>query len=100
MPLFTFLEFFDTGGGMARAGLGPSWRCLFANDIDPMKGSVYAMNFGRDHLRVCDVARLTLADLPATTADLAWASFPCQDLSLAGNGKGSAGSGPDRLAVL
>jgi len=53
---FTFLEFFS-GGGMARVGLGPSWQCLFANDIDVMKGAAYAMNFGRDHLRACDVAR-------------------------------------------
>ena len=28
-----FLEFF-AGGGMARIGLGPSWRCLFANEND------------------------------------------------------------------
>jgi DNA (cytosine-5)-methyltransferase 1 len=28
-----FYEFF-CGGGMARAGLGEAWRCLFANDID------------------------------------------------------------------
>ena len=32
----TYLEFF-AGGGMARAGLGESWRCLFANDFDQMK---------------------------------------------------------------
>ena len=32
----TFYEFF-AGAGMARAGLGPGWRCLFANDIDPNK---------------------------------------------------------------
>ena len=31
----TFLEFF--AGGMARAGLGAGWRCLFANDFDPGK---------------------------------------------------------------
>ena len=29
----TFYEFF-AGGGMARAGLGANWFCLFANDID------------------------------------------------------------------
>ena len=34
----TFYEFF-AGDGMARAGLEPEWRCLFANDIDP-KSSV------------------------------------------------------------
>ena len=34
---------------------------------------------------------LTAADLPGA-ADLAWASFPCQDLSLAGVGAGLKGS--------
>ena len=32
----TFYEFF-AGGGMARAGFGPEWTCLFANDNDPKK---------------------------------------------------------------
>jgi DNA (cytosine-5)-methyltransferase 1 len=31
-------EFF-AGAGMARAGLGPGWRCDFANDIDAGKGA-------------------------------------------------------------
>jgi DNA (cytosine-5)-methyltransferase 1 len=30
----TLLELF-AGGGMARLGFGPSWTCVFANDIDP-----------------------------------------------------------------
>jgi len=88
---FSFLEFF-AGGGMAREGLGPSWQCLFANDIAQTKGAAYAMNFGHAHLRVCDIAALTIADIPTVTADLAWASFPCQDLSLAGDGKGLGGA--------
>ena len=29
----SFYEFF-AGGGMARAGLGEGWDCLFANDFD------------------------------------------------------------------
>ena len=33
-----FYEFF-AGGGMARTGLGPDWRCLFANDFDPGKAA-------------------------------------------------------------
>ena len=33
-----FYEFF-AGGGMFRAGLGPGWSCLFANDIDPKKAA-------------------------------------------------------------
>ena len=79
----TFYEFF-AGGGMARAGLGDGWRCLFANDFDPMKAATYAANWGSDHFVCGDVAKLTTADLPGS-ADLAWASFPCQDLSLAGD---------------
>lgn len=72
---------------MARAGLGPRWRCAFANDFDPMKAEAYADNWGRDDLLCGDVNALTTADLPGC-ADLAWASFPCQDLSLAGNTAG------------
>src|SRR5690606_8956743 len=37
-----------------------------------------------------DVAAVSTADLPGS-ADLAWASFPCQDLSLAGAGAGLKG---------
>ena len=79
----TFYEFF-AGGGMANAGLGAGWRCTFANDFDPMKARTYTENWGGDHLVCGDVAKLTTADLPGR-ADLAWASFPCQDLSLAGD---------------
>ena len=85
-----FYEFF-CGGGMARAGLEPEWRCLFANDVDPRKGAAYAANWGSEQLRIADVASLRAADLPGS-ADLAWASFPCQDLSLAGAGAGLDGA--------
>jgi DNA (cytosine-5)-methyltransferase 1 len=85
----TFYEFF-AGGGMARAGLGPGWTCLFANDFDPRKAESYAANWGSDHLHVGDVAAVELAELPGH-ADLAWASFPCQDLSLAGAYRGLKG---------
>lgn len=78
----TFHEFF-AGGGMARLGLGPDWRCLTANDIDAKKCAAYRANFGGDHLIEGDVGAISPADLPGE-ADLAWASFPCQDLSLAG----------------
>jgi DNA (cytosine-5)-methyltransferase 1 len=86
----TFLEFF-AGGGMARLGLGSSWRCLFANDIDPDKGTAYATNFGGDVLVVGDAASLTTADLPGH-ADLAWMSPPCRDLSEAGPRVGLKGN--------
>jgi DNA (cytosine-5)-methyltransferase 1 len=80
---FSFLEFF-AGGGMARLGLGDSWRCLLANDFDPQKCAAYRANFGDDDLVEADIAALGLSDLPGERADLIWGSFPCQDLSLAG----------------
>jgi DNA (cytosine-5)-methyltransferase 1 len=83
-----FYEFF-AGGGMVRLGLR-NWTCLFANDIDKKKAATYSKAFGSDHLLVEDVAKLTASQLPGH-ADLAWASFPCQDLSLAGNGAGLRG---------
>ena len=82
----TYYEFF-AGGGMARAGLGSGWRCLFANDFDSMKAATYRANWGGDDLLCEDVAKLSVADLIGK-ADLAWASFPCQDLSLAGDSAG------------
>ena len=85
----SFYELF-AGGGMARLGLGPNWRCLFANDFDEKKADAYAQNFGSAHLCVDDVANVTASDLP-DHADLLWASFPCQDLSLAGKGVGLCG---------
>jgi len=86
----TFYEFF-AGGGMARLGIGPAWRCLFANEWSEKKAAAYRARFGGEELRVCDVATLKAAELPGRT-NLAWASFPCQDLSLAGNGAGLAGA--------
>ena len=87
MTQYTFAEFF-AGGGMARAGLGPAWRCLFANDFDEKKVSTYEANWGAGDIKRADIASLTLADLPGPALDLAWASFPCQDLSLAGTYRG------------
>ena len=70
MAEFAFYEFF-CGGGMARAGLGPRWRCAFANDFDGEKAKTYVANWGAAELRVADVATLEAHDLP-DRADLAW----------------------------
>lgn len=88
---FTFYEFF-AGGGMARAGLGLDWQCLFANDFDHKKSATYADNWGLGTILTKDVREVTVKDLPAAPADLIWASFPCQDLSLAGMGAGLKGN--------
>ena len=84
-----FFEFF-AGGGMARIGLGSRWRCMFANEWRPEKAASYRRYFGGRELHVEDVAKLTLDDLPGVPT-LVWASFPCQDLSLAGMGAGLDG---------
>lgn len=88
---FTFYEFF-AGGGMARLGLGERWSCAFANDFDPVKAATYRANFvdAADHFHEGDVWALTPDDLPGR-ADLAWASSPCQDFSLAGARAGLGG---------
>ena len=80
-------------------GLGPEWSCLFANDNDPKKAASYARNWGDAEIRLADVAELTPAHLPGV-ADLAWASFPCQDLSLAGYGAGLRGERFRRLLAF
>ncbi len=85
-----FYEFF-AGGGMVRAGLGAGWDCLFANDFDARKAQTYEANWGAGgELAVGDIRALDAATLPGRP-DLVWGSFPCQDLSLAGQGAGLAG---------
>jgi DNA (cytosine-5)-methyltransferase 1 len=56
--------------------------------LEVSKVSTYKANWGESDIRWGDVADLTLADLPFATVDLSWASFPCQDLSLAGSYRG------------
>jgi DNA (cytosine-5)-methyltransferase 1 len=87
----SFYEFF-AGGGMARLGLGAAWTCAFANDFDPVKAQTYRDNFADadEHFHQGDVWKLAASDLPGR-ADLAWASSPCQDFSLAGARAGLAG---------
>lgn len=85
----SFYEFF-AGGGMARAGLGSDWQCLFANDFDHKKSTIYRANWGDKELLTGDVRQIKTDKLPGD-ADLVWGSFPCQDLSLAGGGAGLKG---------
>ena len=89
---FTVAEFF-AGSGMARAGLGSRWGCVFANDIDPKKADAYRRNWGgaQSEMIIADVWNLTHADVPHN-ADAWWCSFPCQDLSLSGQRRGLAGA--------
>jgi DNA (cytosine-5)-methyltransferase 1 len=79
---FNLYEFF-AGGGLAGLGL-TGFRTTFANDLDAAKAASWRANHADpDILRLADVWDLTPDDLPGQ-ADLAWASSPCQDVSLAG----------------
>lgn len=84
-PLYEFFA----GGGLARLGLEPDFACVFANDFDPAKAAAYRAAWGEANMRQGDIWSLGAADLPGKAA-LAWASFPCQDLSLAGARRGLA----------
>jgi len=86
----TALEFF-AGIGLARMGLERAgWRVIFANDIDPLKKDMHAGHWGEDPTYLLgSVFDLNPQDIPS--AEMAWASFPCVDLSLAGNRAGLRG---------
>lgn len=96
---YTVAEFF-AGIGLARLGLesaSASFKVTWANDLAPDKQDMYVGHFGAseaDHYRVEDIEvvakDIEAAGLP-TNLDLAWASFPCTDLSLAGGRQGLAG---------
>ncbi|CAL1690002.1 Modification methylase HpaII [Brevundimonas subvibrioides] len=90
-PAPAVYEFF-AGGGLAGLGLH-GFRTLFANDMDRAKAASWRANHAGD-IHVGDVWTLDAGDLPGR-ADLAWASSPCQDVSLAGarGGLGARRSG-------
>lgn len=75
------LEFF-AGSGLASEALKTHFKTVWANDNCVKKQVVYRANHNTPFL--LDTIENVRGDaLPA--AQLAWASFPCQDLSLAGN---------------
>lgn len=89
----TFLEFF-AGVGLVHLGLkGSGWECVYANDISAKKEEMYrdefpaAGYFHREDIWNTDevLRRIT------RRAALAAATFPCKDLSLAGQMRGLEG---------
>ena len=79
---WTMHEFF-AGSGLVAYGLKGMFSPIWANDICEKKGAVYRSNFESNHLVLDDIKNIHGCDIP--TAHLSWASFPCQDLSLAGS---------------
>ncbi len=80
-PRHAYLEFF-AGSGLVAQGLKTMFTPIWANDIDVKKAAVYTANHTEKHFHLGSIADVAGNELPA--AALAWASFPCQDLSLAG----------------
>lgn len=87
----TVAEFF-AGIGLMRMGLEQAgWNTVWANDIDEDKLVMYRGHYANDsaHFHLGDVHDLLPNEIPSVA--LATASFPCNDLSLAGARRGLAG---------
>ncbi|MEU6401538.1 DNA (cytosine-5-)-methyltransferase [Streptomyces sp. NPDC046985] len=95
---FTVAEFF-AGIGLARLGLesgGTGFKVTWANDLDDQKHDMYKRHFAdaEDHYVLRDIREIAddiRSPLAPHGVSLAWASFPCTDLSLAGGRSGLAG---------
>lgn len=95
-PALKVAEFF-AGIGLARMGLeSAGFEVAWANDIEKSKYLMYEGHFrdealsGKSHFELGDIGAVSGASLP--DVELAWSSFPCTDLSLAGGRAGLAGS--------
>ncbi|MEM8642089.1 MAG: DNA (cytosine-5-)-methyltransferase [Cyanobacteria bacterium P01_G01_bin.54] len=87
----TCAEYF-AGIGLVRLGLEKAgWNVVFANDWSSRKFEMYSAYFkdASENYKVQDIFSINSIDIPNTL--LATASFPCIDLSLAGNLKGIDG---------
>jgi DNA (cytosine-5)-methyltransferase 1 len=90
LPQKTVAEFF-AGIGLVRLAFDlAGWKTIFANDNDPQKIEMYKTNFGNEGLDSRNIHDLKIVDIP--TCALATASFPCNDLSLAGSREGLNGT--------
>lgn len=101
----SFAEFF-AGVGLVHEGLRHDhWQCVWANDISQEKQATYTANYGAaqfylDDLWNCVAAPDLSHDLIPDSCFLYTASFPCTDLSLAGDRKGLAGAESGSLHAL
>jgi len=86
------LDFF-AGSGLVTEALRRCFDVVWSNDVCPRKAAVYCANHPEHRFQPGRIEDVRGPDLPE--AVLSWASFPCQDLSLAGNIEGihSARSG-------
>jgi DNA (cytosine-5)-methyltransferase 1 len=86
---FRIAEFFAGIGLVGAAVKNVGGTVAFANDIEPSKYALYKDNYPDDPFTLGDIREIRGEDVP--DIELATASFPCTDLSLAGNRAGLAG---------
>lgn len=91
-PTPTFVDFF-AGSGLVTQGVKHVCQPVWSNDICPKKAAIYTANHGAGHFHLGSIENVRGAEIPQ--GDIVWASFPCQDLSLAGRmgGLGASRSG-------
>jgi DNA (cytosine-5)-methyltransferase 1 len=77
----TFVDFF-AGSGLVTQGAKHACTPVWSNDICPKKAAIYTANHGPGHFHLGSIEHVTGSSIPQ--GDIVWASFPCQDLSLAG----------------
>jgi DNA (cytosine-5)-methyltransferase 1 len=79
---WTMHEFF-AGSGLVALGMNGMFYPIWANDVSEKKAFVYRANFPDEYFVLDDIRNIKGGAIPY--AHLSWASFPCQDLSLAGS---------------
>lgn len=88
-PTPTFVDFF-AGSGLVTQGVRHACTPVWSNDICAKKAAVYTANHGDDHFHLGSIEHVQGAEI--SQGDIVWASFSCQDLSLAGKMGGLAAS--------
>lgn len=78
----TCLDFF-AGSGLVAEGLKDFFNTIWANDVCAKKREIFCANHDGDVFIHDSIADIEGRRVPPAT--LSWGSFPCQDLSLAGN---------------
>lgn len=88
-PAPSFVDFF-AGSGLVTQGAKHACVPVWSNDICPKKAAIYQANHGDGHFHLGSIEQVSGTEIPK--GDIVWASFPCQDLSLAGKMGGLAAS--------
>lgn len=85
---FTAVDLFAGGGLMATGVQRAGWHIVWANDFEKTAVQAYQYNIG-DHITLGDIKKIPLESIPF--ADAIIGGPPCQDFSVAGEGRGEDG---------